>query len=114
MKFERRDPVKSIIFSLFSCGIYQLYWTFFVVKESLTYTNKRGNIAFEIILSMLLPFLGLYLVERKFSEGCANQGIEHTDKSAIYLVLSIIPFGVLLALGFIQAELNKISEILES
>ena len=114
MKFERRDPVKSIIFSLLSCGIYQLYWTFFVVKESLTYTNKRGNIAFEIILSMLLPFLGLYLVERKFSEGCANQGIEHTDKSAIYLVLSIIPFGVLLALGFIQDELNKINEILES
>ncbi len=114
MNFIRRDPVRSIIFSLFSCGIYQLYWIFFIVKESLTYTNKRGNIAFEIILSMLLPFVGLYLVERKFSEGCANQGIEHTDRSVIYLILSIIPFGVLLALGFMQAELNKINEILES
>ena len=63
---------------------------------------------------MLLPFVGLYLVERKFSEGCANQGIEHTDKSAIYFILSIFPYGVLLALAFMQSELNKINEILES
>ena len=114
MNFIRRDPVKSIIFSLFSCGIYQLYWTFFIVKESLTFTNKRGSIAFEIIISCVLPFIGLYLVERKCSEGCAMQGIEHTDKSLVYLILSIFPLGVLLALGFMQAELNKINEILEA
>lgn len=114
MNFKRRDPVKAIIFSLLTCEIYQLYWIFFVVKESLTYTNKRGNIAFEVILSMLFPFIGLYGVERKFSEGCARQGIEHTDRSVVYLILSIIPFGVLLALAFMQAELNKISEILDS
>ena len=114
MDFKRRDPVKSIIFSLFSCGIYQLYWIFLIVKESLMFTNKRGNIAFEIIVSIVLKFIGIFLVERKFSEGCASQGIEHTDRSVVYLILSIFPFGVLLALGFMQAEINKINEILES
>lgn len=113
MNTKRRDPIKSIIFSLLTCGIYQIYWIFYLVKESLMFTNKRGNISFEIIVSILLPFIGLYLVERKFSEGCAQQGIEHTDRSVVYAVLSIFPFGVLLTLSFMQAELNKINEILE-
>ena len=111
---KKRNPIKSIIFSLLTCGIYQIYWTFSLVKESLMFTNKRGDIRFEIILSILLPFIGLYLVERKFSEGCARQGIEHTDRSVVYSVLSIIPFGACLSLAFIQAELNKINGILEA
>ena len=111
---KKRNPIKSIIFSLLTCGIYQIYWTFCLVKESLMFTNKRGDIRFEIIISVLLPFIGLYLVERKFSEGCAMQGIEHTDKSMVYLILSIIPFGACLSLAFMQAELNKINEILEA
>ena len=111
---KKRNPIKSIIFSLLTCGIYQIYWTFRLVKESLMFTNKRGDITFEILISILLPFIGLYLVERKFSEGCSVQGIEHTERSVVYLILSIFPLGVLLALGFMQAELNKINEILEA
>lgn len=114
MNAKRRDPIKSILFSLLTCGIYQIYWIFNLVKESLMFTNKRGNITFEILVSILFPFIGLFLVERKFSEGCARQGIEHTDKSWVYLILSIIPFGVLLSLAFIQAELNKINDVLEA
>ena len=110
MNFIRRDPVKSIIFSLFTCGIYQLYWTFFIVKESLTFTNKRGSIAFEIIISCVLPFIGLYLVERKFSEGCAMQGIEHTDKSFVYLILSIFPLGVCWRLALCRPSLTKLTK----
>ncbi len=113
MNTKKRNPIKTILFSLLSCGIYQIYWVICLVKESLGFTNKRGNISFEIITSILLPFIGLYLVERKFSEGCAQQGIEHTDRAVAYLILSIIPFGALLALAFMQAELNKINEILE-
>ena len=111
---KKRNPIKSIIFSLLTCGIYQIYWTFRLVKESLMFTNKRGDITFEILISILLPFIGLYLVERKFSEGCSVQGIEHTERSVVYLILSIIPFGACLSLAFIQAELNRINEILEA
>ena len=114
MNAKRRDPLKSILFSLITCGIYQIYWVYNLVKESLMFTNKRGNISFEIVVSIFLPFVGLFLVERKFSEGCAQQGIEHTDRSVLYMILSIFPFGALLSLAFIQAELNKINEILEA
>lgn len=114
MNQKRREPIKSILFSLLTCGIYQIYWIFCLVKDCLMFTDKRGNITSEIVTSILLPFIGLYLVERKFSESCAKQGIEHTDRSLVYMVLSIIPFGVLLTLAFIQAELNKINEILEA
>ena len=86
----------------------------FKIGDVVTRNSYGNDIAFEIIVSMVLPFIGLFLVERKFSEGCASQGIEHTDRSVVYLILSIFPFGVLLALGFMQAELNKINEILES
>ena len=114
MYSQRRDPIKSMILSFLSCGIYQVFWVIRLVRESLTFTDKQGKNTLEILFSIFLPFVGLFLVERKFSEGCARQGIEHTDKAWVYMFLSIIPFGVLLALGFIQAELNKINEILQA
>ena len=114
MDIKNLNPIKSILFSLITCGIYQIYWTFCIVKEYLMFTNKRGDITFEILISILLPFIGLYLVERKFSEGCAAQGIEHTDRAVVYLILSVFPFGALLSLAFMQAELNKINEILQA
>ncbi len=79
------------------------------------FTNKRGNIAFEIVASILVPFIGLFLVERKFSEGCAGQGIEHKDSSVVYLVLSLLflNFGACLSLALMQNELNKIFTVIE-
>ncbi len=113
MDIAKRGVLKSVLFSLLTCGIYQIYWTVCLVKESLMFTNKRGNISFEIIISIFLPFIGLFLVERKFSEGCARQGIEHTDRSFIYMFLSIIPFGACVSLAFMQEELNKILTVIE-
>lgn len=115
MNIAKRDVIKSIIFSLLTCGMYQIYWTFCIVKESLMFTNKRGNIAFEIIASVFLPFIGLFLVERKFSEGCASQGIEHRDSSVVYLVLSLLflNIGACLSLALMQNELNKIITVIE-
>jgi TRAP-type C4-dicarboxylate transport system permease small subunit len=84
-----------------------------IVKEYLNFTDRKGNIAFEIALAFFCPFLGFYSVEKSFSQSCAKQGIEHTDTSLVYLILSIFPFGVLLALAFMQVELNKITTILE-
>lgn len=115
MDINKRDVVKSILLSIFTCGIYQIYWTFCLVKESLMFTDKRGNVSFEIIISILVPFIGLYLVERKFFEGCALQGIEHKDSSVIYLVLSLLflNIGACLSLALMQNELNKILTVIE-
>ena len=115
MNIKKRDVIKSILFSVLTCGIYQIYWTFCIVNESLMFTNKRGNIAFEIVTSILVPFIGLFLVERKFSEGCAGQGIEHKDSSVVYLVLSLLflNFGACLSLALMQNELNKILTVIE-
>ena len=105
MNIKNRNIIVSLILSFVTCGIYALYWVFCVAKESLAVVGKDDIVT--VILCIFLPFIGFFLLEKKFAEGCAEKGIEHKENAILYLILGLV-FPIALPC-LVQNELNKLA-----
>ena len=108
MAIKERNIVTAIILTLITCGIYGIYWCVMLAKESVSVKDASDTGLLEIILMLFLPFLGLFLCEKKFAEGCADKGIAHTDNSILYLILGLVGLGIV-GLCMLQNDLNKLA-----
>ena len=108
MNIKARNIVTSIILTVVTCGIYGIYWTICLAREAVSVKDPADNALLEIICMLFIPFIGFFLAEKKLSEGCAANNIEHKDNSIIYLVLGLVGLGIV---NFImmQNDLNKIA-----
>lgn len=108
MNIKSRNAITGIILSIVTCGIYGIYWMFVMAKEAASVKDSADSGILEFILMLLLPFVGWYMLEKKFAEGCAAKGIEHKDNSILFLILGL----VLPVVNFylMQTELNKLAE----
>ena len=86
-----------------------MYWAFCMAKEAISVKEDDDNGMLEAILMIFLPFIGLFLTEKKFAEACQAKGIEHTDNSIMYLVMGLIGPLYLVAFYMMQTELNKLA-----
>ena len=107
MAVKQRNIVTCILLSLVTCGIYGIYWVIMLAREAVSVKDPADNALVEILLLLFFPFIGIFLVERKFAEGCAARGIFHTDNSILYLVLGLIGFGIV-GICMLQNDLNKL------
>ena len=87
MAIKSRNPIVSIVLSLVTCGIYSWYWLWCLAKDALS-VNDEESVG-KCLLNVFFPFIGLFLVEKSFAEGCAKKGIEHKDNSILYLINKI-------------------------
>lgn len=108
MAIKERNIVTAIILTLITCGIYGIYWCIMLAKESVSVKDASDNGLLEIILMLFLPFIGLFMCEKKFAEGCAEKGIAHTDNSILYLILGLVGLGIV-GLCMLQNDLNKLA-----
>ena len=108
MNIKPRNIVTAILLSIITCGIYGIYWIVMMTREAVSVKDVNDNGLLEIILMLFLPFIGLYLVEKKLAEGLAARGVAHNDNSILYLVLGIVGLGIV-PLCLIQNDLNKIA-----
>lgn len=108
MAIKERNIVTAIILTLITCGIYGIYWCVMLAKESVSVKDASDNGLLEIILMLFLPFIGLFMCEKKFAEGCADKGIAHTDNSILYLILGLVGLGIV-GLCMLQNDLNKLA-----
>lgn len=109
MDIKQRNLVTCILLSLITCGIYSIYWVIMLAKEAVSVKDPADNAVLEIVLMLFLPFLGIFLTEKKFAEGCAARGIAHSDNSVIYLILGIFGLNIV-GLCMLQNDLNKIAQ----
>ena len=109
MAVTKRNIVTCIILSLITCGIYAIYWAIMLAKEAVSVKDPSDSGILEIVLMLFLPFLGIFLAEKKFAEGCAAKGIPHTDNSILYLILGLIGLGIV-GDCMLQNDLNKLAE----
>ena len=109
MNIKQRNIVTSILLTIVTCGIYGIYWIVMLVKDAVSVKDANDSAVLEIVLSLFLGPVGLFLTEKKFAEGCAEKGIEHKDNSIIYLIIGFLGLGIV-ALCMIQNDLNKIAE----
>lgn len=108
MAIKQRNIVTCIILSLVTCGIYGIYWLIMLARESVSVKDENDGGILEIVLMLFLPFLGFFLAEKKFSEGCADKGIAHADNSILYLILGLVGLGIVSAC-MMQNDLNKLA-----
>jgi uncharacterized sodium:solute symporter family permease YidK len=109
MTIKSRNIVTAILLTLVTCGIYGIYWVICMAREAVSVKDATDDGILEIVLMLFLPFLGFYMTEKKFAEGCAAKGIPHKDNSVLYLVLGLVGLGIV-NYCMMQSDLNKIAE----
>lgn len=109
MIIEKRNIVTCVILSFVTCGIYAIYWAYKMAVESVKVKDANDPATLEAILCILLPFIGFFLAEKKFAEGCQAIGFPHEDRSVIYLVLGLFGLGIV-NFCLMQSDLNRLSD----
>lgn len=108
MAIKERNIVTCILLSLVTCGFYSIYWIIMLAREAVSVKDPADNGLLEIVLMLFLPFLGIFMAEKKFAEGCAARGIAHSDNSILYLVLGLFGLGIV-SMCMLQNDLNKLA-----
>lgn len=108
MAIKERNIVTCILLTLITCGIYGIYWFIMLAKESVSVKDPADSGILEIVLMLFIPFLGVFLCEKKLAEGCVAKGIAHTDNSVLYLILGLLGLGIV-SVCMIQNDLNKLA-----
>lgn len=106
MNIKPRNIVVAILLTLITCGIYGIYWIIVMTREAVSVKDPDDSGLLEIILMLVLPFVGVMLVEKKLAEGLVAKGFDHQDNSILYLILCLIGLGII-PLCMIQNDLNK-------
>lgn len=108
MAIKERNIIVCILLSVITCGFYGIYWVVMLAKDAVSVKDPADSGLVEILLMLFLPFLGIFLCEKKFAEGCAARGIPHSDNSVLYLILGLIGLGIV-GLCLLQNDLNKLA-----
>lgn len=107
---KQRNIVTAVILTIVTCGIYGIYWGIMLAKEAVSVKDPADSAILEILLVLFLPFVGFFLAEKKFAEGCAARGIPHSDNSVLYLILGLVGLGIV-NYCMMQNDLNKLATV---
>lgn len=108
MNIKKRDIVTAVLLSIVTCGIYAIYWCICLGKEAVSVKDANDDGLLEILLLIFFAPVGLFLAEKKLTEGCAEKGIAHSDNSIVYLILGLCGLSIV-GLCMLQNDLNKIA-----
>ena len=108
MNIKQRNIVVAILLTIITCGIYGIYWIIVMTRDAISVKDPADSAILEIVLMLFLPFLGFFLTEKKFAEGCAERGIDHKDNSILYLILGLFGLGIV-NFCMMQNDLNKLA-----
>ncbi len=114
METRQRDIGVSIVLTIFTCGIYGIYWYINLNNDvkaaSRDATLASGGVAF----LLTLVTCGIYGIYWAYRMGKAVQvareraGLEPTDNSVLYLILQVIGLAIV-NYALIQNEMNTIA-----
>ena len=109
---KERNPAISVILSILTCGIYQLYWYCTVTDDVDNIANnpdKRNGVVVILLTLITCGIYGFYFWYQngKFMEE-ANQekGINGCSNSVLFLILSLIGLSFINFI-LVQVDINK-------
>lgn len=108
MNIKERNLGTCILLTIVTCGFYGLYWAYCVAKDAVSVNDPEDKGTLEIVLSILVPFIGLFMAEKKLAAGCEAQGIPHKDNSILYLILGLLCLNIV-DLALMQKDLNELA-----
>lgn len=109
---KNRSFITAILLTIFTCGIYGLYWMVCMTNESnsLSDNNKTASggmtILFILLTGGIYSMYWYFKMGKKLHEAGLKYGRQVSDNSVIYLVLGLLGFGIV-SECMIQNDLNK-------
>lgn len=110
---ETRNSITVILLTLFTCGIYGLYWFYLVSKEiNAALGEERINFALYFIVGILcfpLIFVGMYKIDEAVVELQNRAGIQGKSNFVLWIILSFVGgVGTYVMEYQVQEALNEI------
>lgn len=107
-----RTPVLVILLSIFTCGIYGLFWLF-VVSEEINQASgwKRVDPLLFFLLGILffpLTIAGMYEIDEALYALNAQRGLPANRNFVVWILLSLIGVGLLIMMYQVQEQLNAL------
>ena len=105
----KRDLIKSIVLSFVTLGIYDFYWCVKLSREIARFEDETASGAKEILISLLCPFAGVYVLGRKLTNACEMKGLPAEDHAILACVISLLctPIG---GFAVLQNDVNRLVE----
>ncbi len=105
---KERNIAVSIILSLVTCGIYDIYWMI-VLNDELKHEAGEDNFTSGGVVFLLsLVTCGIYSIywSYKMGEFVDKMNEKDSNTNILYLILSLFGFGIIVY-ALMQNELNK-------
>lgn len=112
---KERNIVVSIVLSIITCGIYGLYWLCTMTDDANTVSGETNDtsggmvILFSLITCGIYTYYWNYKMGKKLYVAQQTKGIQSSDNSVLYLILSIFGLSII-NYCLIQSDLNKFSK----
>lgn len=112
---EERNIASAIIFSIITCGIYELYWLYCLANDANRLSESQGFpsktsggivVLLSIVTCGIYGIYFVYAVSKQLSELYLSNGKQVEDNSIVNLLLSIFGLGIV-AFGIIQNTINE-------
>ena len=115
---KERDLITCVIFSIFTLGIYTIYWFYIMTEEANALSDDElhcagGGLAivYTIITFGFYAWFWAYKMGDRLHLARVKRGVLcSTTNGPIYLVLSIVQLDFI-GIIFMQNELNKIAKL---
>lgn len=114
METRQRNIGVSIVLTIFTCGIYGIYW-YIVLNNDVKAASKDATLASGGVAFLLtLVTCGIYGIYWAYRMGKAvevarkHAGLAPTDNSVLYLILQVIGLAIV-NYALIQNEMNTIA-----
>jgi hypothetical protein len=113
-----RSPVKVLLLTLLTCGIYYLYWVYETSKEVEGFLGEKDvppvvHLLLFIVTGTLYGFFWDYWIAQKLVKMQRRVGVPEKDNTVLYLALDILGAGPVAGLGIVvpllqQSDLNEV------
>ena len=103
----KRNIVTFVLLSIFTCGIYSIYWNYLTACE-LNEQDSEGPPLMNFFLAFLLGFVtcGIYLLYWEYLFYKKADKVLKTDNSLIYFILAIFGLSIV-SDALVQNTINE-------
>ncbi|MDR3313350.1 MAG: DUF4234 domain-containing protein [Oscillospiraceae bacterium] len=109
---QKQDPVKLVLLSIVTCGIYYLYWLYKVgeeVNQALGKEAVKTSLVWISIICAPISLYYLYTLDLALGELAQQRGLQWTSNFLIWVLLSVFAgIGSFIAMFQVQTFLNQV------